>query len=169
MPAGAARQRRVCMRFSRGHWPQCPGTLDSDSVITCGASLISSPHRLVVRTSRCNGPSRGASAEGFDRHSENSRRACRGHAEPKSVPGRAGAMLLDGSVARQQCSTQHYAASVMRPGRGTKPPTSRASRSGHKCSRQSMERQRTRLSGNNRGSHVHMHQPGIEPGSHRWQ
>ena len=50
--AGAARQRRVCMRFSRGHWPQCPGTLDSNSVITCGASLISSPHRLVVRTSR---------------------------------------------------------------------------------------------------------------------
>ena len=53
MLAGAARQRRVCMRFSCGHWPQCPGTLDSNSVITCGASLISSPHRLVVRTSRC--------------------------------------------------------------------------------------------------------------------
>ena len=50
---GASRQRRVCVPFSRGQWPQCAGTLDSDSFPTCGASLISSPHRLVVRASRC--------------------------------------------------------------------------------------------------------------------
>ena len=64
--AGAARQRRVCMRFSRGHWPQCPGTLVSDNVITCGASLISSPHRRVVRTSRCGRDNPGSNP-GADR------------------------------------------------------------------------------------------------------
>ena len=66
MLAGAARQRRVCMRFSRGQWPQCPGTLDSDSVTTSGASLISSPHRLVVRTSR-RGRDNPGSNPGADR------------------------------------------------------------------------------------------------------
>ena len=45
---GASRKRRVCARFSCGQWPQCAGTLDSNSFLTCGASLISSPHRLVV-------------------------------------------------------------------------------------------------------------------------
>ena len=63
---------------------------------------------------------------------------------------RGEARLLDGSTVRQQCSARLFVASVMCPGRGTKPPTSRAPRSRHTYSRQAMKRQRTRPSGTER-------------------